>query len=136
MQRRSFMATLLAACAAPAIVKASSLMPIYVPKLILPPSMILPEDALCLYDSFGTLLASIPLVVAGTGYHGGVDYRGSAKVLRGGVAASAVAKVRGYDRVDLPVNTRYGSGLFISSPQLYEECNVNITGLTMGCSNI
>jgi len=42
--RRGFLGAMLAACAAPAIVKASSLMPIYVPKIIAPPYLTLWGD--------------------------------------------------------------------------------------------
>ena len=46
VSRRSFMGALLAAACAPAIVKASSLMPIYVPKIILPSYLTLWGDGL------------------------------------------------------------------------------------------
>lgn len=86
MQRRSFLGSILAACAAPAYVKAGNLMPLYIPaapRIWAPQRNLIPmgHGELRLYDAAGAVLASIGL----GGMDGGL-FQGDGIALRAGLA--------------------------------------------------
>lgn len=68
MNRRGFIKTILVAASAPAMVRASSLMPIYVPKFITPPELIVPGYIMAMsgYDArFDRTVIRLGAFVAG-----------------------------------------------------------------------
>lgn len=78
IQRRSFLASIFAAAAAPVFVRAESLMHIYVPKIIIP------NGQLQIFDGSGNLL-----VLTSLGAMVGGEFMGRSQVVKSGTARKA-----------------------------------------------
>lgn len=117
MNRRGFLASILAAGMAPAICKAQSLMPVFARSesgLLLPT---VPEGGIItLYDALGSILATIPMSGPITALSG------NAPIVRSGTYHSATLDIPGLGRRDM-------SGLVFNSKTLVmgNTMNMNIS---------
>lgn len=107
MQRRSLLGIMLAACAAPAFVKASSLMPIYVPskKIIVPADVLVPAGpgVLRIYNGDGVVLASLGLAPRGAASLGKINFESQGEIAQSGVASFARFSIPGFKDQDVSI---------------------------------
>lgn len=101
LQRRSFLASIFASAAAPVFVRAESLMPIYVPKIIAP------NGQLQIFDGSGNLLV---LTALGAMVNG--EFFGRSQSLMSGTARKARFTMPDGRIFTLPVSTSTSGGGF------------------------
>lgn len=105
---------MLAACVAPAFVRAESLMILPAPRKIWTPEIVSPNGKLNIYSAAGVLLASMGMDAAS---HGSIN--GKTKILETGLATHYRVTLPGFGEINGLVGTKFGGGdLIIQSRNL------------------